>query len=359
MITVLVIVFISLAASFICSLFEAALYSITPSRVEELRRKGAPGAAKLAALRRRVDEPIAAILSFNTVAHTMGAVWAGGLVEYLYGDFWLTWFSIAFTLAVLFLTEIVPKTLGVVHASWLGPVVAWPIQVMIWGIWPLARLSLAVTERMTRRVKPGGPSEDEIIVMADLATQAGKLLPDEHVWVKNALRLNNVRTGDLMTPRDAVETVRAETTLAEIEALPQPLGHTRLPVLEGGDSLDHLVGLVNRRDIYDGIALGETEKKVRDLMGPITYVLDTLPANQTLNRLIRERRQLVAVLNEHGEVRGIVTLEDILENLLGQEIMDEYDAEAERRDQERRREAARRRAALRPPPPSSPGAPPR
>lgn len=353
MTTVATIVFISLTASFICSLFEAALYSITPSRVEDLRRKNVPGAAKLAALRRRVDEPIAAILSFNTVAHTMGAVWAGGLVEYLYGDFWLTWFSIAFTLAVLFLTEIVPKTLGVVHASRLGPLVAWPIQVMIWSIWPLAKLSLAITERMTRKAKPGGPSEDEIIVMADLATQAGKLLPDEHAWVKNALRLNNVRSGELMTPRDAVETVSAETTLAEIESLPQPVGHTRLPVIEGGESLDHLVGLVNRRDIYDYIALGETQKTIRDLMMPILYVLDSAPANQTLNRLIRERRQLAAVVNEHGEVRGIITLEDILENLLGQEIMDEYDDAAEKRDQERRSEASRRRAALR-----APGAPP-
>lgn len=325
---ILVIIAGSLLGSFTCSLFEAALYSVTPARVEHMRRRGVPGAAKLAALRQRIDEPIAAILTVNTIAHTMGAVWAGALVEVIYGETWVTVFSIVFTLAILFLTEIIPKTLGVVHANRLAPVVAWPIQVMIWGAWPLARLSVRLTERLTRHVRPGGPTEDEIIVMADLATQAGKLLPEEHVWVKNALRLKNVPARKLMTPRHKVETARADATLAEIETGP-PLNHSRLPVVEASGSLDTVVGVVNRRDIFDALARGQRDTRIRELMSPILFIPETLPANQALNQMLKERKQLVAIVTEHGDVRGIVALEDIMEDLLGKEIMDEYDTESE------------------------------
>jgi CBS domain containing-hemolysin-like protein len=182
--TILLIVGISLFGSFLCSLFEAALYSIPPTRVEAMRRAGKLGAKKLAGLRARIDQPIAAILTFNTITHTMGATWAGALVGETYGNYWVTWFSVAFTIAILFLTEIIPKTIGVVHAGTLGSLSAWPIQAMIWLVWPLAWISVKVTERLTKRAEAAGPSEEEILVMADLAHKSGKVLPEEHSWIQ-------------------------------------------------------------------------------------------------------------------------------------------------------------------------------
>lgn len=322
--TIFLIVAISLVGSFFCSLFEAALYTITPTRIEALRRKGVWGAAKLSRLRQRVDEPIAAILTFNTITHTMGATWAGALVGETYGNVWVTWFSVAFTIAILFFTEIVPKTIGFVHAGTLGPLVAWPIQGMIWAVWPLAWLSLQVTERLSRGKKPHAPSEDEILVMADLALQAGKLLPEEQALVRNALRLDQVTARELMTPRTVVEWLHANTTLAELQSRAQAVIHSRLPLAEG-DDFDTVTCIVHRRDIFDALARGEHDRRLNEFVRPVTFVPESTPGNLLLQQFMRKKQHLAMVVSEHGDLRGLVTLEDVLEHLLGEEIVDEYD----------------------------------
>lgn len=336
--TIFLIVAISLAGSFLCSLFEAALYSIPPTRVEAMRRAGRFGARKLSTLRARVDEPIAAILTFNTITHTMGATWAGALVGETYGNYWVTWFSVAFTIAILFVTEIIPKTIGVVHANTLGPLSAWPIQAMIWLVWPLAWVSVKVTEKLTRRAQPAGPSEEEILVMADLAYKSGKVLPEEHSWIQNALRLDRVTARDLLTPRPVVEWLPASLTLAELRG--RPLLHSRIPLVQG-DDLAQTGGVVHRRDIYDRLVRGENDLKLSALMKPVTFVPETLPGNALLKHFLSEQHHLTMVVDEHGDVVGLVTLEDVMEHLLGQEIVDEYDEHADL--QEAARHKARQR----------------
>jgi CBS domain containing-hemolysin-like protein len=336
--TILIIVAISLTGSFLCSLFEASLYSITPTRTEALRRKGMWGGARLAKLRHGVEEPIAAILTVNTIANTMGAIWAGALVGEIYGHTWVTWFAIAFTISVLFFTEIVPKTIGVVHASTLGPLVAWPIQAMIWLVWPLAKLSVKLTRRLSRGKKPAGPTEDEILVMSDLALQAGKLLPEEQVWIHSALRLDQVTVHELMTPRTVVEWLKADLRLGELRS--RTLLHSRLPLVEGDDLLQ-VVGLVHRRDIFDALVRGDDDRRLRDFLRPVHFVPETTPANQLLRQFLARREHLAVVVDEHGDIRGLVTLEDVLEHLLGQEIVDEYDQHPDMQEAARRK--ARRR----------------
>jgi CBS domain containing-hemolysin-like protein len=341
--TIFIIVAISLTGSFLCSLFEAALYSATPTRVEAQRRQGVWGAARLAKLRHGIEEPIAAILTVNTIANTMGATWAGALVGEHFGTYWVTWFAAAFTVTVLFFTEIVPKTLGVVHANTLGAYVAWPIQAMIWLVWPLAKLSVRLTKVLSRGKKPSGPTEEEILVMSDLALQAGKLLPEEQVLVKNALRLDQVKVHDLMTPRTVVEWLPARLTLAEAAA--RNILHSRIPVVEGDDLLQ-VTGLVHRRDLFDALARGEKERRVSEFLRPVRHVVETAPANRMLEEFLARREHLAMVVDEHGDIRGLLTLEDILEHLLGREIVDEYDEHADMQEVARRK--ARRR--LRPEP---------
>jgi CBS domain containing-hemolysin-like protein len=303
-----------------------------------MRRAGKLGAKKLAALRARIDQPIAAILTFNTITHTMGATWAGALVGEFYGNYWVTWFSVAFTIAILFLTEIVPKTIGVVHAGTLGPLSAWPIQGMIWLVWPLAWVSVKVTEKLTKRAEAAGPSEEEVLVMADLAFKSGKVLPEEHSWIHNALRLDRVNAHDLLTPRPVVEWLPASLTLGELRG--RTLVHSRIPLVEG-DDLAQTRGVVHRRDIYDRLVRGETDTKLSALMKPVAFVPETLAGNTLLKHFLREQRHLTMVVDEHGDVVGLVTLEDVMEHLLGQEIVDEYDEHANLQ------EAARRKARQR------------
>lgn len=312
-------------ASFLCSLFEAALYSITPSEIEVLGQRGVRGARRLARLREHVEEPIAAILTVNTVAHTVGAAWCGALVGEEYGSAALGVFAAIFTVLVLALTEIVPKSLGVRYASQLGPLVVVPIQAMIWSTWPVVWAAKQMMVRLKGSSTPQGPSEEEVAVVARMAALQGAVSSDEHRWVKNVLALDEVKASELRTPRTVVETLDAATPIKELIQHVEGWVHSRVPVVEDRDP-DRVVGLVYRREVLDhALRHPEQDLVVRDLMRPIQFVPGTMPADLLLKRFIEDRSHLFAVLDEYGGIDGVVTLEDVLECMLGADIVDEHD----------------------------------
>lgn len=336
MTSILVIASLTLLASFLCSLFEAALYSITPSQLEVLKKQGSPGALRLARMREEVEEPIAAILTVNTIAHTIGASWCGAMVASEYGDGSgaVAIFAGVFTLLVLLLTEIVPKSIGVRFAPLLAPFVGLPIQLMIWASLPVARPAKWMMRKLTGGEGHAGPTEEEVEVFSSLAAKSGAMRTQEHRWVQNALRLDRHTAGGLRTPRTVVDTLPADTPITEVEDLSDHWVHSRVPLTEAGDA-DAVVGLVHRRDVFDALLehanrRGEEEEpaapRLRDLMVPIRFVPETMRANELLDLFIAERTHLVAVADEYGGFEGVVTLEDVLECLLGTEIVDEYDA---------------------------------
>ena len=175
MANILIVAGLTLLASFLCSLFEAALYSITPSQVELIKQRGARGSAKLEELRQNVERPIAAILTVNTIAHTLGAAWCGAMVADKYGDMWLGAFTAVFTVLVLALTEVVPKSMGVRHASALGPLVAWPIQWMVWSVWPVVWLAEKAMRSLTGGHAAPPPNEEEVLLFARMAADGGSV----------------------------------------------------------------------------------------------------------------------------------------------------------------------------------------
>jgi len=313
---------LTLVASFLCSLFEAALYAITPSQVEVLKAGGAPGAARLARMRADVEGPIAAILTVNTIAHTVGAAWCGAMAAAEFGS--VQAFAVVFTILVLALTEIVPKSLGVRFASTLGTWIVWPLQLMIWSVWPVVWLSRRAMHLLLGSAGREAPSEEEVVLFSRLAAKGGTVRPEEHRWVENALRLDLVTADDLRTPRTVVESFSADRTVGEVA---QPSGrwtHSRVPLTEEADK-DEVLGLVHRREVFDAAVAGREDVPLRDLARPILFVPGTLPANELLELFLKERKHMAAVVSEYGEFRGLVTLEDVLECLLGAEIVDEYD----------------------------------
>jgi CBS domain containing-hemolysin-like protein len=318
----------SLAGSFLCSLCEAALYGVTPTQVEVLRRGRIPGSDRLAMLRRRIDEPIAGIAAFNSLAQTVGAAWAGALVGELYGNAWLGAFSAAFALTMLLLTEIVPKGVGLAWARTLAPRLAWVIQGMVWLVYPLAALCRWLTRIITRRAPGQPPTEDEVLVMADLAAQGGTILPDELRWVENVLRLNDVTVRELMTPRDVVFSMSADQRLDSADLLGERLVHSRMPVTEG-DDLDRVIGVVQRRTVFDHILRHDCDKTLRELMRPALFASEAWGGHQLLDRLMAERQHLAVVTDAVGHVVGVATLEDVLEKLLGKPIVGEHDSHPE------------------------------
>ena len=316
---------LTLLASFLCSLFEAALYAITPARVELLESQGSSGAIRLARLRRRIEEPIAAILTVNTIAHTIGAAWCGAMVGTEFGSAALGVFAVVFTVLVLALTEIVPKSLGVRYAGQLGPLIAWPLQIMIWSVWPIVWMAERSMSLLTGSAAAEGPSEDELLATSSIAASAGSVRSEEHRWVENALRLDKVTAGELRTPRPVVEMLPASTRLADLKSRVTSWVHSRVPVTED-DQPDSVVGLVLRRAVVDAlVADPESELLLRDLMAPIRFVPESMPAHVLLDLFITDRSHMVAVIDEYGGFEGVVTLEDVLECLIGAEIVDEHD----------------------------------
>lgn len=326
----------SLLGSFLCSLCEAALYAVTPTQVEVLRRARVPGSDRLAKLRRRIDEPVAGIAAFNSLSQTVGATWTGALVGELYGNAWLGPFSAVFALTMLLLTEIVPKGVGLAWAGMLAPRLAWVIQAMVWLVYPLAALSRWLTRTITRRAPGHQPTEEEVLVMADLAAQEGTILPDELRWVENVLRLNNVTVRQLMTPREVVFSLSADLRLDSAEFRGERLVHSRIPVTEG-DDLDRIVGVVQRRTVFDHLTRNDCARRIREFMRPALTISENCGGHQLLDRLMSERHHLAIVTSTHGKVVGVVTLEDVLEYLLGTAIVGEHDSHPEMRQLARER----------------------
>ncbi len=320
---ILIVGVLTLVASFSCSLFEAVLYSIPPARIEVLRDQGVRGANRLARLRRDIERPIAAILTVNTIAHTVGAAWCGAMVGEVYGSRAVGVFAAVFTVLVLAVTEIIPKSLGVRHAAILGPFIVTPLSLMMWSVWPV----VWVVERVMGGLSgvKHGPTAEEVEVLSRMAAHSGSMREEEHRWIRNALHLDRTTAGDLRTPRTVVETLDANTAIRDLLEHVERWVHSRVPVTEGGDA-DKILGLVHRREVIDAaLRRPDDDLHVRDLMRTIRFVPETTPANKLLELFIADRAHMFAVVDEFGGIEGVVTLEDVLECLLGAEIVDEHD----------------------------------
>ena len=346
---ILVVAAVTLGISFLCSLLEAALYSVTPAQLEVLKKQRVFGARRFARFREDVEEPIAAILTVNTLSHTVGSSVLGFMVGEHYGgdesvkQTAIAVFGAVFSFLVLSVTEIVPKSVGVRYAGYLVPYLVWPLQILIIASWPIARPSKWVMTRLTGSGTIHGPTEDEIIALSRMAHRGGSVTVREMRWVENALGLDKVSAHDLMTPRTVVRSVSAAWTVAEFIQAATEWRHSRFPVFEGDDP-DRLIGMVLLRDAYDALSRGTGDALVGDLVHPLDMVPEGMKGPELIEKFIRGKRHMVAVIDEYGGFEGIVTLEDVLECLIGDEIVDEHDEHVDMQELARRL-ARRRRSA--------------
>jgi CBS domain containing-hemolysin-like protein len=321
----IVAVSVAIGVSFICSLFEAVLYSVPMSYVEALGRTGRRAGVLFKRMRENIDQPISAILTLNTVAHTAGASVAGAAVTTTFGEESLAIFSAAFTLGVLLLSEILPKSIGVRYCKPLSSVVAWPLHLLQWALWPATWVASWMTRWLGAGKEAGGISAEEIQIMARLGRRTGVIRGMEETVIRNILALRNVRARDIMTPRTVVFSLPKDLTLREAQAVsPEwPWPHNRVPLYEG--DADHVVGIVQRRQVLASLADDRGDLRLSDLMRPAHMVPDFLTAERLLQDFIERREHLFVVVEEYGGVAGVVSLEDVFETILGQEIVDESD----------------------------------
>ena len=330
-----------------CSLFEAVLYSVPHSQIDALERAGRPSGRILRTLRAHVDRPIAAILSLNTVANTGGAALAGAIASQLFASVWIGYFSAAFTLAILLFSEIIPKTAGVVYARRLAGPIARPLQLLVLVFAPVVWLSRHVTRLVAIGREKDSVSDDEPLLMVRRGLRSGDLKPHEADVIGNVLALEDKTAGQIMTPRTVLFMIHADARLADVAANKQLLQHSRVPVYDNGP--DDIIGIVHRRDILGSAARDEFHTTMDQLMHPVHFVVESAKLDQLLHTFLDRRQHLVVVTNEFGSVSGIVTLEDVVEEILGREIMDEFDQVADFRAFARQQRAANRPASPTPP----------
>ena len=320
--TLLWVVGTSLFISFLCSILEAVLLSISRSFVEVVR-VGDPRAGRwLAQMQRKIDEPLAAILTLNTIAHTVGAALGGALALQVFGDRWIAVFSAVLTLVILLFSEIVPKTIGATYWQFLARPAAYVLRGMVVVMKPVIvplglfnRLLSPTTERPQ-------VSRAELQVLAEIGRREGTLDEDEWQVVTNVIRLEEVNVAEVMTPRTDMVAISAGATVDEAKTLMLDTGHLRLPVYE--DNLDQIVGIILARDLWRADREGVVA--LRDVVRPVHYAPSGKPVEDLIPEMRRRRNKMAIVVDEFGGTAGLVTLEDLIEEIIG-EIQDEHEAD--------------------------------
>ena len=324
MVALTVSVLTVIVISAMCSLFEAVLYSVPISHIETLVQGGNKAGKILQGLREKVDQPIAAILSLNTISNTAGAAIAGALAASVFGSTWLGLFSAFFTLAILVFAEVIPKTVGVVYAKTLAELIARPLQILVWVFRPLTWLLGLITDVVAGKSATEQVSEAELVAMAQRGMRTGILRKDEAEVIKNILSLEDKTVSEVMTPRTVLFALPDDITVEEVARLKGIYSHSRIPVYS--ENLENITGIALRRDLLMELAEDRLDTKISSLIQPVDFVFERASLDKVLKKALDHHQHMFVVIGEHGDIEGVITLEDILEEILGQEIVDESDS---------------------------------
>ncbi|MEM1019078.1 MAG: hemolysin family protein [Pseudomonadota bacterium] len=321
----LLILYIALAigVSFVCSILEAVFLSITPSFTASLEQKDPALAKKVRSLKANVDKPLAAILSLNTVAHTVGAAGAGAQAAVVFGDAALGVFSAVLTFAILVLSEIIPKTIGAMYWRGLTPLVARTLPVLMVSMWPLVKLSQGITAILSGGKKGHKISRDEISALADVGVRAGVVADSESRIVRNLLRFDSLKVKDIMTPRTVLFALPQSMALGAVLDAHQQLPFSRIPIYD--ETVDSVTGFVLKSDVLLGALREQGDAPLSDIRQELLSVPETMPLQTLFQELLENDRHIALVVDEFGGTAGVVSLEDVVETLLGMEIVDETD----------------------------------
>lgn len=321
----LLIFYISLAlgVSFLCSILEAVLLSITPAFMAQTLHSNPDLGKRLQALKSDIDRPLAAILSLNTIAHTIGAAGAGAQATVVFGDKWIGAFSGVLTLLILVLSEIIPKTLGAVYWRQLTSTVSRTLPALIWLLWPLVELSKILTKWLARGKKDGKLNRDEIAALAQLGSQQGIFSESEGRILNNLFRLRSVEAKDIMTPRTVMFSLPQTQTVEEVLKNHEEIAFTRIPIY--ADQKEEVTGYIHKDDLLQKAARDQDNVTLSELSRKLSFVSQDMRLLDLFESLSSNSEHIALVEDAYGGVAGIVTLEDIIETLLGLEIVDEYD----------------------------------
>lgn len=314
--------FVSIAVSALCSVLEATLLSTPLSYITGLEDQGVKGAKRLKKLKQNTERPIAAILCINTIANTVGASLVGSLVMKVYGNTLVGVFSAIFTLIILVFSEIFPKTIGSTYWRRLAIPASGIINVMIFIVFPIVWVMEKLTKFISDNSDQVSVSREDISAMVSVATEEEVIEKDEKKMIQNLLKLDEITAHEIMTPSVVVEMASGNMTAKEL--YDKDLVHSRIPVCDEEND-DYIIGYVLRQTILEKMAEDKFDAKLKEIARPILSFQENESVGTIWEKLLEKKEHISIIIDEYGTFRGIVTLEDVIETMLGKEIVDETD----------------------------------
>ncbi|MFP4041608.1 MAG: CNNM domain-containing protein [Bacteroidales bacterium] len=320
----LVYLFIALFFSFLCSMLEASLLSTTPSfiaaKVNEKKRYG----IVLKKFKEKIDTPLAAILTLNTFAHTIGAAGVGAQAQEIWGNEYLSVISVLLTIIILIFSEIIPKTIGASYWKGIAPFTATALQVLIYSpLYPVVILSKYITKILNKKKAEAVLSRSEFQAMTEIGIKEGIFKEEESRILINLMKFNNIVVKSIMTPRTVVVAAPQDMTIKQFFEQHEKIRVSRIPIYY--EDIDEITGYVLKDDLMENMIEKKMNKKLKGLSRNMMVVNEKMPIVKLFYRLLEEKEHIAMVVGEYGEMAGIVTMEDVIETLLGTEIVDELD----------------------------------
>jgi len=323
----LLIIYLSIAliVSFTCSILEAVLLSSTNSYIETLNKESnADAIVMLKELKSNIDVPISSILTFNTFAHTMGAAGVGAQTQLLFGNEWQTLVAFVVTLLILYVSEIIPKTIGALYWKKMLIPSAYLISFLVTISTPFNWFSSLLTNYISKNKKSHNNfSRDEIMAVVAMGEKEGSILSKESNLIENLLKLKNIKAKDIMTPRSVVFALPSSTTIEEAIEDDRMYIHSRIPIFN--ETLDDVVGVVFNQRILEESVEDHDTITLESISHEVHMVSENLPVPNLIDQFVKRKTHLFIVFDSYGQTAGVVTLEDAIETLLGVEIVDEMD----------------------------------
>jgi len=352
----LLIVFfcLSIIFSFLCSIWEAVLLSITPTHAELMIQEGHPVAPKLKEFKDEIDKPLSAILTLNTIAHTVGAIGVGAQAGKVFGTGNIVIsgttlpisgevvIATVMTIAILFLSEIFPKTIGANNWKSLTPFTVRSLTFVGWILAPFVWVSNIITKMLKKDKKKSVLSRTDFAAMAQIGVKQGTIKNSESRIINNLLKFDSIKTQNITTPRTVMVAANKEQTLKEFYDAHPIIRFSRIPVFD--NTIDKVQGYVLKDDLLDQILKGKADSSLASIMREIIVVDEEMPVPELFNKMNEEREHIALVVDQYGGVEGVVTMEDVIETLLGLEIVDESDNSADMQKLARKKWAERAKA---------------
>lgn len=314
---------ITLGVSMLCSLLEASLLSLPAAHVSLMVEGKKRGGTILQSMQENIDEPLSAILTLNTIANTIGSAGVGAQALFLWGQLWLSIVSMTLTMLILVFSEILPKTVGARYTKGLATFTAYAVRVLILLTWPIVKILRLIASIVRRGGGAQETTREEVLITAKMALAQGVLRKKEYRVIRNLLRLDETTIKDVMTPRTVVKTLPEDITVSEALSQHGPFHFARMPVTRG--DRNEIVGVVLRFSLLNAVSEGDGQQLVREICQPIHCMLKENAVGEAFSEFVKRREHLFLVVDEHGDMAGVISLEDVLEEMLGLQIQDETD----------------------------------